>query len=83
LKMAFTIQDLICTNATTAIIAAVAMREHRHIIAKLAQLYLIYTMHLPMAVSLYRLVVGRIIHDTKLFKAKSQVHGTTVHEINP
>ena len=81
--MAFTIQDLICTNATTAIIAAVAMREHRHIIAKLAQLYLIYTMHLPMAVSLYRLVVGRIIHDTKLFKAKSQVHGTTVHEITP
>jgi hypothetical protein len=81
--MAFTIQDLICTNATTAIIAAVAMREHRHIIVKLAQLYLIYTMHLPMAVSLYRLVVGRIIHDTKLFKAKSQVHGTTVHEINP
>ena len=81
--MAFTIQDLICTNATTAIIAAVAMREHRHIIAKLAQLYLIYTMHLPMAVSLYRLVVGRIIHDAKLSKAKSQVHGTTVHETNP
>ena len=81
--MAFTIQDLICTNATTAIIAAVAMREHRHIIAKLAQVYLIYTMHLPMAMPLYRLVVGRIIHDAKLFKAKSQVHGTTVHEINP
>lgn len=81
--MAFTIQDLICTNATTAIVAAVAMREHRHIIAKLAQLYLIYTMHLPTAVSLYRLVVGRIIHDTKLFKVKSQVHGTTVQETNP
>jgi hypothetical protein len=46
-------------------------------------LYLIYTMHLPVAVSLYRLVVGRIIHDAKISKAKSQVHGTTVHETNP
>jgi hypothetical protein len=81
--MAFTIQDLICINATTAIIAAVAMREHWHIIAKPAQLYLIYTMHLPVAVSLCQLVVGRIIHDAKISKAKSQVHGTTAHETNP